>query len=90
MRISSGAMSRREGALEEPVERHDPLAALRAQDDRVVERERQGRQVRGRIGVGDRAADRAPVADLDVADARDAVAGEARAARRLERPRRTS
>ena len=36
-----------------------------------IEREHDGRHVRGRVGVGDRAAERAPVADLDVADARD-------------------
>ena len=39
MRISSGAMPVWNGALEEPVERHDPLAPRRAEDDRVVERQ---------------------------------------------------
>ena len=38
-------------------------------DDRRVRSEQRGRPVGGRIGVGDGAADRAPVADLRVADA---------------------
>ena len=66
----------RERALEEAIERHDALATPRAQHDLVVERQTKGRQIRGRVGVGDGAPDRAPVADLDVADAEDAVAGE--------------
>ena len=44
------------------------LAGLAAADDRGVARDEDRRPVRGRVGVGDGAADRAPVADLRVAD----------------------
>ena len=74
----------RERSFEEAVERHDPLAPLGAEHDRVVERQAQGRQVRGRVGVRDGATDRAPVADLDVADPGDAVPREVERGR-LER-----
>ena len=54
----------------------DLLAALRPSDDLRVEGEQDGRQVRRRVAVGDRAADRAAVADLDVADVRQRVADQ--------------
>ena len=41
----------------------------RSEDHLGVEREQERRHVRRGIGVGDRATDRAPIADLDVADA---------------------
>ena len=52
------------------------LAGLAAADDRRVRREQHRRPVGGRVGVGDRAADRAPVADLRVADAAGDVVQE--------------
>ena len=55
-----------------------------------VERERDRRQLRRRIGVRDRAADRAPVADLEVPDERHGLARAAaprRRRRRRARPR---
>ena len=62
-----------EGPLEEAVERHDPLASAGAQDHRVVQGQAERRQVAGRIGMGDRPADRAAVADLHVADVGDGL-----------------
>ena len=44
------------------------LPGLAAADDRGVGGDEDRRPVRGRIGVRDRATDRAPVADLRVAD----------------------
>ena len=44
------------------------LAAAAPTDDRGVDGDEDGRPVRRRVGVGDGAADRAPVADLRVAD----------------------
>ena len=73
-----------EGTLEEPVERHGPVAPRRPQHGRVVEGQQERRQVGRRVGVADRPTDRAPVADLDIADAEDAFAGEVELGR-LER-----
>ncbi len=50
------------------------LAALAAQQHLAVEGEHRRREVGRRIGVGQRPADGAAVADLDVADRLDAVA----------------
>ena len=61
---------RRPGRSRRP--RYDPLAALRAERRaRASRASSDGGHVRGRVGVGDRAAERAPVANLDVADAVD-------------------
>ncbi len=57
-----------EQALEEPADLDLPLAARPARDQGRVQREQDGGQVGGGIGVRDRAADRAPVPDLRVAD----------------------
>ena len=46
---------------------------LAAAHDRGVDREQEGRPVAGRVGMGDAAADGAPVADLRVADGRGQV-----------------
>ena len=58
-RISSGAMPVWNAPWKKPSAATDALAALRADDDRAVEREHERRQVRRGVGVGDRAADRA-------------------------------
>jgi hypothetical protein len=58
------------------IERDRPLPPRGAERDGIVEREGQGRCVAGRVGVADRAADRPLIADLDVADALQAVASE--------------
>ena len=65
-----------ERALEERRGRDDPLALGGARHDLGVEGQQDRRHVRGGVGVGDRAADRAPVADLDVADVRERVGEE--------------
>ena len=74
-RISSASAVVVNGPGEEAVERDDPLAAGRAEDRRIVEREEDRRRVGGRVGMRHRAADGAQIADLDVADVRDGVAG---------------
>ena len=68
--------------VEEEVAGRDlALAGLAATDDRGVARDERRRPIRGRVGVGDRAADRAPVADLRVADRRRSRRGGAGIAR---------
>ena len=57
-----------EQALEELPDRDLPGTAGAARDDGRVQREQHGGQVRGGVGVRDRAADRAPVPDLRVTD----------------------
>ena len=64
----------REDVLEEAAGGHDPLAVDAAQDEVAAQRLDDGRPVRGRVGVGAGAADRAPVADLGVADAGGSLA----------------
>ena len=54
---------------EEVPGRDDALAGPASTDDPCAHGEQHGRPVRRRIGVGDGAADRAPVADLRIADA---------------------
>ncbi len=71
-RISVRSSSGAEGRLQEPGEElgggDGPLPARAPGDERPAEGEDGGRQVGGRVAVGQRAADRAPVADLGVAD----------------------
>ncbi len=63
---------------DEELGRRDRAGAARAGDLELgVERERDRRQLRRGVGVGDRATDRAPVADLEVTDERDGL-GEQR------------
>jgi hypothetical protein len=64
---------RDECALEEAVDRDRPFAAAGAGDELGVEGEKACRQVGCRVGVGNGAADRADVPDLDVADRRYGV-----------------
>ena len=82
-----------EHAGEELGGRHDALAALAPRDELRAEREHHGRQVGGRVAVGERAADRAAMAHLRVADlpgrVRDDRAVLLRAAGR-RRPRRAA
>ena len=71
VRISSSPDQRRPGA-EEEVGGLDGAGAARTGDLEVgVEREGHRRQLRRRVGVGDRPADRAAVADLEVSDERE-------------------
>ena len=73
--ISSGSQRGLEQAREESVGRNLALVG----DDVAPSAEHGGRIVRGRIVVGDRAADRAAIAHLRIADA----AGERRRAREI-------
>ena len=66
----------RPGAGEELRRRDRPPAADRHGLELGVESERHRRQLRRRIGVGDRPADRAAVADLEMADQRDGARQE--------------
>ncbi len=59
---------RGEGPLEEPVGWHRPAARGGTEHELRTQREQRGRQVRGRVRVGDGAAHGAAVADLDIAD----------------------
>ena len=91
MRSSSGADAGLNGACEEPVERY--RSARRAATAGRCSQSRassDGRQVGRRVAVGDRAADGAAVADLDVADALTASATQASSVRRRVAAPRTS
>ena len=68
-----GPQRRQEGAEEELVGRHLPLIMGRAPVEDRIEREHDRGQVRGGIGMGEAAAHRAAVPDLEVADALCAV-----------------
>ncbi len=61
---------RRPGRFEEVAGSDLPMPARPVDLHRGVERQRYGRQLRCRIGVGDRTANRASVADLEVPDVR--------------------
>ena len=56
--------------------RNAPLTSRSSGDDRRVERQNRRRIVGGRIGVGERAADRSPIANLPVANPRRGVRQE--------------
>ena len=61
-----GIAGRPQRALEEVLGGHDPLAAGRAPErDRTVQRDQDGGELGGRVGVGEAPPDRGPVPDLE-------------------------
>ena len=91
MAVSTSLRAERgfEQAFEKIASLHGALAGLGRDFNLAVEREQAGRQLGGRVGKGDRAAERAAVADGGVADVRHGqrdqrrVPGNVGGARRL-------